>query len=207
MLYAQLDFINKRMYGKPQSLPSEWRDGSGAVITKFNQFSNTALAFFGWLPVEKEVIREGYELSTDATYDEGNAKFVYRAVPVDLAVLMADSEMAIDKAASQACERYISTGVGQDMRYLAKYGQAFEYTAQEVPSDDDYPMLSVEAEACGMTVAEKAAEIIAIYDQWTALAGQVEALRIGGKKAIRAMDNVDDVVTKRDEVIALLGEL
>jgi len=34
MLYAQLDFINKRMYGKPQSLPSEWRDGSGAVITK-----------------------------------------------------------------------------------------------------------------------------------------------------------------------------
>jgi len=68
-------------------------------------------------------------------------------------------------------------------------------------------MLSIEAETCGMTVAEKAAEIIAVYDQWTALAGQVEALRIGGKKAIRAMGNVDDVVAKRDEIIALLGEL
>ena len=55
-----------------------------------------------------------------------------------------------------------------------------------------------------MTVAEKAAEIIAVYDQWTALAGKVEALRIGGKKAIRAMDNVIDVVAKRDEIIAAL---
>jgi len=207
MLYAQLDFINKRMYGKPQSLPSEWRDGSGAVITKFNQFSNAALAFFGWLPVEKEDIMEGYKLSTDATYDEENARFIYKAVPVDLSVLMADSEVAIDNAASQACERYISTGVGQDMRYLAKYGQAAEYTAQEAPSEEDYPMLSIEAETCGMTVAEKAAEIIAVYDQWTALAGQVEALRIGGKKAIRAMGNVDDVVAKRDEIIAALGVL
>jgi hypothetical protein len=95
------------------------------------------------------------------------------------------AEKAIDKGASAARSRFISSGVGQDAVYVVKGEQAQVYAdagfAGPVPS-----YIAAEAAATGVTEEVAAQTILALRDAWNNTVGPaIEALRIGGKKQAR----------------------
>lgn len=210
MLYARINKDTKQMVGEAQELPAQYNAGDGVVITGFNRLGDKALAVFGWVPVifEDNPDPQAYYRESFPVYDPVNDRFIYEVAARDVAQAIAEAEAEIDRAASDACSRHISTGAGQDMRYLEKHAQAGAYMAQLAVGNevlpDDYPMVKMEAEACGVPIEEKAQEIVGTRAAWMALAANVEALRIGGKKAVRGMASAVDVAAKKREIISAL---
>lgn len=212
MKYVQFDAATFQMIGSPQSLPARWTTADGATISGFNALPRAALFALGWAPVvyEEAASAEAYYYGAIAVWDTETLQFVYPAIARDIAVLLALAETAIDDAASAACLRYCSTGACQDMRYLKKYECAVAYlsavAAGEEPGTTSC-FVTLEAEACGVTALEKAQEIVAVHDQWTALAVQIEALRIGGKVKCKACAEHLALLAQRDQTVAALGAL
>jgi hypothetical protein len=213
MLYAQFNQATFQMIGSPQNLPARWTTADGATISGFNALPQAALFALGWAPVAYEELpcSEAYYYSVAAAWDAENKQFLYAAIARDLAVVLASAELAIDDAASDACARYASTGACQDMRYLKKYECAVAYLATlaaagETPGST-VCFVTAEAEACGVSALEKAQEIVAVHDQWTALAVQIEALRIGGKVKCKACTDAESLLAQRDQTVAALGAL
>lgn len=212
MLYAQFNQATFQMIGSPQNLPARWTTADGATISGFNALPQAALFALGWAPVAYEELpcSEAYYYSVAAAWDADNMQFVYTAIARDLAVVLSQAELVIDDAASEACARYASTGACQDMRYLKKYECAVAYLATlaagETPGST-VCFVTAEAEACGVSALEKAQEIVAVHDQWTALAVQIEALRIGGKVKCKAAIDATALLAQRDETVAALGAL
>lgn len=211
MLYAQFNPATFQMIGSPQNLPTRWTTPDGATISGFDALPQAALYALNWAPVVYEPLpdSEAYYYRAAATWDAENKQFIYTVLARDLAVVLAGAELAIDEAASAACARHCSTGVCQEMRYLKKHECAVAYLAAvaagETPGSNCF--VTVEAEACGVTPLEKAQEIVAVHDQWTALAVQIEALRIGGKIKCKACTDAEAMLARRDETIAALGAL
>lgn len=103
------------------------------------------------------------------------------------------AEIAIDKAASAARARFISSGVGQDGVYVVKGQQAEAYAAAgfsgPVPS-----YVAKEAEVLGVTAQAAAETMLALRDAWNTQVGpNIEGLRIGGKKRVRDASTVQAV--------------
>lgn len=114
------------------------------------------------------------------------------------------AETAIDKAASAARARFISSGVGQDAVYVVKGQQAEAYAAAgfsgPVPA-----YIQAEADATGVTPTVAAQTILGLRDAWNNLIGPaIESQRIGGKKLVREAATVGEVdVHMRAVLLAL----
>lgn len=214
MKYAQINFDTLQMVSKVYaSLPTRWTTSDGATISQFNLLPQAALYGLGWVPVVYEEIEnaETHKYSLSPTYDEENKQFVFEAVAIDIDKLKSEACDAIDQAASDACARYISTGVGQEMRYLQKSDQAAAfvtaYDAGEDPDPEGYPFVKAEAEACGEDCITRARYIVETTEAWITAGTAIESTRMGGKTSVNNATTNDDVIAFRDTTLAALEEL
>lgn len=213
--YAQINFDTLQMVSKVySSLPTRWTTSDGATINNFNLLPQVALYGLGWVPVIYETIinAETHKHSLAPIYDEDNKQFVFSAVARGITLLKTEACTAIDQAASDASARYVSVGVGQDMRYLLKLEQATAYLALlsesgETPTESQYPMVQAEAVATGQTLEDAAQTIVDQNAVWMAVAAQIEAARIGGKQAVQKATDNEAVIEARDEAITTLEVL
>jgi len=114
------------------------------------------------------------------------------ATPIlDLDVLRAVLWARIDSEAEVVRQRFLTPGAGQAMTYQRKEAEARAWTADNSAAA---PMLHAEAPARGMTVEALAAEVIGLADQWVAVGAAIEALRMGGKKAVTDAQTLGDIV-------------
>lgn len=202
MQYAQIK--NDQMIDKPVKLPDRWTTPEGATITHFNKLSKMSLQAFGWLPVIYEELTDGATHSEKPVYDKTKQQFVFEAIPQDISILVKQSERRIDEAASFACSRYISQGVGQECRYMIKREQAINFLCDFEPILANYPMVKREADETNRTPKEVAQLIVDTFCLWIDLAAEVEALRCGGKKKCREAAGVTEVIQFRDAAISAL---
>ena len=202
MQYAQIK--NEQMVNKPIKLPDRWTTPEGATITHFNKLSKTSLRAFDWLPVIYEELSDGATHSEKPVYNKIRQRFVFEAIPQDVDILLKQSERRIDEAASFACARYISQGVGQEYRYMIKREQAINFLIYPEPILSDYPMIKREAEETGRTPKEMAQLIVDTACLWIDLAAEIEALRCGGKKKCREAVDVAEVIQFRDAAMSAL---
>lgn len=111
--------------------------------------------------------------------------------PVVLAAAVKQLREAIDHAAGQARARHITTSPGQESTYIAKGQEAERFIADGSPADTTpFVMLTAEAGALGITVADLADQVIATRAAWLQLAGAVEAARLGGKAAVEGAETI-----------------
>lgn len=210
MYFTQFNPDTFQMISSVQELPTRWTTPDGATINNFNTLPQAALLALCWAPVVYEPLPspESHQYSLSAVWNPDSKQFVYAAIPRDLAVLLAQVELAIDQAASDACARYLSTGVAQDLRYNEKAKEIERWQTAYLPRNpDDYPVMAAEASACGVTLEEKVAEIATVREAWVALCAGVEALRIGGKRACAACTEAIPMLTRRDEIVDALRAL
>lgn len=128
------------------------------------------------------------------TYSQWTAAAALEAgVPAEtiLGALRPALRQHIDQAAGQARARHITTSPGQESTYIAKGQEAERYIADGAPADTaPYVMLTAEAGALGITVADLADQVIATRTAWLHLAGAVEAARLGGKAAVEGAETI-----------------
>lgn len=123
-----------------------------------------------------------------------------------LADAISYAETAIDRAASAARARFISSGVGQDAVYVVK-GQQAEAFAAAGFNGDPPAYIAAEAAATGVTPMVAAQTILGLRDAWNNLIGPaIESQRIGGKKLVREAATVEEVDARmRAATLALQG--
>ncbi|MBM9615302.1 hypothetical protein JWJ90_13540 [Desulfobulbus rhabdoformis] len=207
--WAQLNPDTLQMASKVYpTLPSRWTTPEGATINNFSSLPTVALKALNWVPVMRAVIEdaEAYKYAL-VTYDKGNEYFVYEAVARDSTVLLISCKAAIDQAASATCARHLSQGNSQDLRYAEKASEIKAYLLDDDPDEADYPVMAAEAAGCGVTLAEKATEIALIRETWVTLCANVEAARIGGKKACAACADAESMIAARNAAIVTLEAL
>lgn len=110
---------------------------------------------------------------------------------LNLSPLRVAMAMAIDAEAEQLRQSFLTPGAGQAMTYQRKEAEARAWSADSTVST---PFLSAEAPARGSTVAELAAEVIALADQWCVIGSAIEALRMGAKEAVKVAGTLGAVV-------------
>lgn len=104
--------------------------------------------------------------------------------PVDLDALKLVLKAAVDAAAEVERHRYITSGSGQAMTYQAKAAEAMRYADTE--GAGEYPFLSMEVGITGATLADVAAVVLNMHNQWQAIGGQIEQARLSAKAQIDA---------------------
>lgn len=143
------------------------------------------------------VQRSGVCQERDLELQAGPGEAVMRAshgitavVEMNLDPVRAAMFEKVDAEAEQQRLRFITGGDGQAMTYLRKEAQARAYLADP---NADVPTLVKEAAATGQTVAEVAALIVARADAWAAIGDDIEAARLGAKKAIADAANIAEI--------------
>ena len=202
MQYAQIK--NGQIITEPAKLPDRWTTSEGATITHFSKLSKQSLQAFRWLPVIYEELTDGATHSLIPIHDKTNQRFVFEAIPQNIDILLKQSERRIDEAASFACARYISQGIGQECRYMIKREQAINFLHDLKQPLSDYPMIKREAEETDRTPKETARLIIDTACLWIELAAEIEAMRCGGKKKCRESRDVAEVIQFRNAAISAL---
>jgi len=110
-----------------------------------------------------------------------------RVAEVDLDAVRTALYARIDSAAEDVRARFVTAGSAQAMIYLKKEDEARAVVwGQNKPT----PFLDAEAAATGVTVAALAALVVAKADAWAAKAAQIEALRLGAKRAVAQAENI-----------------
>lgn len=104
--------------------------------------------------------------------------------PVDLDALKIALKAAVDATAEVERCRYITSGSGQAMTYQAKAAEALRYA--ETDGAGEYPFLSVEVGITGATLADVAAVVLNMHNQWQTIGGQIEQARLSAKAQIDA---------------------
>ena len=214
-LYARINKETNQMVGSPSILPTNYQiEGTDIIITNFNKLPDETLCIFGWIPVitEENTDPLTYYVSSIPTYNTDKKCFELNLVPRDLKTMIEEYKNNIDFAASSACAKYITVGAGQEMRYLEKVRQAREYLNADKESssfnEDDYRMIIQEAEACNMSVEDKAQEVLSTTYIWSALAAKVESIRISAKKLL---DNegitAKELLDIKNKAVSELGEI
>jgi len=99
----------------------------------------------------------------------------------------------IDREAEATRGQYITLGSGQAMVYQQKLLEARLVTADPEIEPNEIPHVVMEAMDEGVTVAAKAAEIIATADAWTFISAEIERRRLSAKRAVRAAQDLADV--------------
>lgn len=112
----------------------------------------------------------------------------------------------IDRLASEARGRHITTGTGQEATYQLKADEAAAYIAAGRPADTSaYPLLTAEATATGATVSDLADAVRLMRQQWVQLAAYIEGARMGGKVAVQAATDLPAIEAALSQVEQALG--
>lgn len=98
---------------------------------------------------------------------------------------------AVDDLAEEVRAEIITAAPGQSMTYEAKYQEALRFL-RDGPGGL-FPWLEGEAAALESTVEDVAYSIIDARDAWEKLGIQIEQLRLGAKKRIRAAESSMDM--------------
>ena len=122
----------------------------------------------------------------------------FREKPLDQ--VKAEAKAAVDREAGFARLKYITDAPGQDLTYDRKRREALQALDDAAPTAQKYPVLSasigIEVPNTGNAKADLDAIsnlVIARELQWAAIASQIEALRLGAKKAIQDAATVEAV--------------
>ena len=201
------------MIGVQQELPIDFAVGDGVLIHRFNKLSDESLFTFNWVPVvsDDNPNPEVFYTSNNPEYNEEEKKFYLRLIPRDVTLAIESAKNDIDREASIICSKYMTVGIGQEMRYMEKCSQAAE--ALRLKSEgaslvlSDYPMIHQESFSCDMEFLDKAQEIIDMKNSWMQVASRVESLRVGGKKLISKLESIPEILEKKIEIISKLRSL
>lgn len=105
------------------------------------------------------------------------------------AAIVAECHGQIDAIA----DRTFTASASRAARYQRKEAEARAFLAAAAPVAGDYPMLTAEAAARGLTLAAMAASVVAAADAYTALAAGVEAARAGARLAIEGAATIEEM--------------
>jgi hypothetical protein len=122
-----------------------------------------------------------------------------------LDMLRTDARRAIDEAAGRARARYITVAPGQEGVYLLKAAQAEAYRVAGYPENASaWPLITMEAQARGMTPQSLADEILALRDAWTLLAARIEAVRLAAKQSVATATTPAAITAARNAALTEL---
>lgn len=102
-----------------------------------------------------------------------------------LCTLQASAIERIDADAVQFRASLITATPGQEMVYASKLSEARDYLASVEPSTANYPWVSAESQARGISPREAAETIISAAATWDRKGAAIEEARIRAKCAIR----------------------
>ncbi|WP_053249817.1 hypothetical protein [Ensifer adhaerens] len=114
-------------------------------------------------------------------------------VEPDLPAMRLDAINKIDRDAENYRLNFITAGSGQTMAYQQKLTEARAALVDPPASESEIPHIVAEAALDGVSVAEKAAEIIAMFEQWQLVSAGIEAKRLGAKKAVAAAETASAI--------------
>jgi len=103
----------------------------------------------------------------------------------------------VDGIASNKRAQYISGGTGQELIYNEKSKQAEDFKNAGYTNPENYPFISMEAEALGYTPQEVADTIITNRVAWIQLGATIEAARLAAKQSIRdavAISEIENII-------------
>lgn len=138
-----------------------------------------------------EVEPEGLDLS-------GLGEALNKASSQVLAERKSEMLAKVDLAAEQERLKYITAGVGQSLTYSEKVQQARTVLASSKPSNADAPLLAAEIGISGETLLDVAKAVENAYRSWLVIGGEIEAVRLSAKGAIRAAGSLAEA----DEISA-----
>jgi hypothetical protein len=130
---------------------------------------------------EAVVACDGAATTTRLVKLDPNSDALTSVIILDIDAIRAPLLRRIDADAEACRGRFITTGSGQAITYLAKQQEAAAFLAD---ANASVPILMAEAAATGATVAELAAEVSAAAAAWLVIGAKIEAARRGAKKAI-----------------------
>lgn len=112
---------------------------------------------------------------------------------------------AIDAEAGNTRLPLLTTIAGQSDLYLLKYLEAYEIAECGYNVDiSEYPLIETETLINGSTVEEAAKNILSITAQRKKDLAKIETIRLGGKKAVRA---TQEISTKISILVSTLMQL
>ncbi|MCV9997318.1 hypothetical protein OE766_03580 [Pararhizobium sp. YC-54] len=124
----------------------------------------------------------------------------------DIAVLRADAVRRIDREAETYRLRFITDGSGQVMAYQQKLAEAKAKMANGSIANAAIPHIVAEAAVDGVTLTEKAEQIVATFEAWQTISAGIEAKRMAAKKAVAAAETSEAVASAAAVVWEGLGE-
>lgn len=95
----------------------------------------------------------------------------------------------VDADAEAARLLWITAGSGQALTYEQKRAEAERMATDPAPVPDAYPLLAAEVGITADTLAAVGALVRARAAAWTAIAAQIESLRLQAKAAVMAATN------------------
>lgn len=107
---------------------------------------------------------------------------------------------AVDDDAERCRLKFITGGTGQAMTYQAKAAEAKACLSDASPLAANYPLLSAEVGITAPDLPGVAAVVDAAYTQWLKLGAQIEAARLGGKKAIESSTDAESAKAAYERV-------
>lgn len=123
----------------------------------------------------------------------------------NLPLLKANAKAKIDEVAGQVRAKFVTSVPGQDATYISKEAECRAYAAANYPADlTNYPWVSCEAEATGLTAQEAADAIILQANQWKVLGSTIEKIRRGGKIEVDKKLKASTIKATMDATIAQL---
>lgn len=139
-------------------------------------------------------------LYTGPTYTITQTEAQQVWTPRDLATVKAELKVKIDVDAETSRLKYITPGAGQAMTYREKFDQAEavdamgEQAANALTEQErvaQFPVLAASVGIEAQTLWECAQLVLTKYQEWAMLAYQIEALRLAGKAAVDAAQDVE----------------
>ncbi|WP_426126342.1 hypothetical protein [Pararhizobium sp. PWRC1-1] len=111
----------------------------------------------------------------------------------DVEAARADAVSKIDRDAEAYRLRFITNGSGQVMAYQQKLSEAKAKLADDGIADTAIPHIVAEAAVDGVTLAEKAEQIVATFEGWQIVSASIERKRMGAKKAVAAAETAETI--------------
>lgn len=117
----------------------------------------------------------------------------------DIEVLRTDAVRRIDRGAEDYRLKFITNGSGQVMTYQQKLAEARAKLANASIPNAEIPHIVTEAEIDGMTLLEKAGQIVGTYEAWQGISALIEGKRMAAKKAVA--DATDAAAVKQAAIV------
>lgn len=95
----------------------------------------------------------------------------------------------VDADAEAARLQWITPGSGQALTYEQKRAEAERMATDPAPKPTDYPLLAAEVGITAETLTAVGTLVRARAAAWTAIAAQIESLRLQAKAAVMAASN------------------